>query len=416
MISPSPLFFAATLFVVLSFDYVWIGPIPLWFVPVGLACMWGAFSKSHWLAFLRFVDRLRWPVILPWLLYVAICFLLDLTEGFNADQFTSLTLANCAALILLLVFGAWSSITPIRTVVICLAVIGSFQGVVAIAQFAQVDGAWEIAAEIGGKVASSSDFDMEFEDVNRVRGTQFFVHKFAVLQGMLAGALVVVAVLGTAAKTWRKAILTASIVTAVGLALTFSRSAILGFLVTAFVAVLFSRRVALGLMVLTFIAGCTLLASLHMGIDEAKALTRLLDFSSARITNASRFYQYTEALSLFKESPISGDPSVTEIGGMGVHSVLLRNLVQYGILGMSLYLTVLYGIFKAMFFAAGRSETPKFVALAGCSVLFIGTLDAWTHTSGLLSKDFLQPSIFGVFLGAVSGIGARQARPVRCER
>jgi O-antigen ligase/polysaccharide polymerase Wzy-like membrane protein len=303
--------------------------------------------------------------------------------------------------------GTWTSRVRPRTTIYLLALIGTLQGVICIAQYYQVYAAWELPNTLMQAVGARYDITLipqvHFVDVQRVRGTTLLVHKFNPMQGMLTAFLLAVVVLNVQVKNVLKLqpllLLAATLFTFIGMFLTFSRSTILGVTLTIVILLLHTRRFVT-IAIIGSSIGLGYLIFQVLQLDDAAQFGRMTDFSETASTNASRIEQYPYAFQILANHPLIGDPRGDSAERILLHSVLLRFLVDYGMLGVIAYLLVVFGVVRVLW--TGRKhddDCAQVLGLASLCSFLIALLDSWTHSSGFLVRDVNQAGMVGLFIG-----------------
>lgn len=395
-----------------GFDYVWVGPLPLWFGATLLACAAAVVGRWQGDALHVILGRLGGRVLTPWLCLVCVMTMSDLYHGSLDASLLSVIGYGLLAIVTFVVTATCSAMTEWRRLTLILALIAAVQGTIAIAQYLGLGWAWRIPDFVlsytarGAQEAIVSAVE-DFGVVGRVRGTSIYVHKFAAFQGVLVGYLLVV-VLGSGREIalGRRGALMLSAAVAlavVGAVLTFSRASLIG-IVLAFTVVMILRRRrrsqrGTGLLYVAVLVGA-LMAALDVG--GSRHFTRLFEFSVTDSNNQFRYEVWKLGLSEFARAPVLGVGTVIDTSGVGIalHSVAIRMLASYGVLGFLFYVLVVVGMLRTQW-AACRSRFPgrQLVALGGLAACLVGLVDSGTHTSGFLYCDIAQPALFGAFLG-----------------
>lgn len=311
---------------------------------------------------------------------------------------------NASAILALVVTAIWASLEKPKFVIRVIALIALTQGIIAVAQFAEVGNIWSVPESVnaifGDRNAAALYEDKYFD--GRVRGTNVHVHKFNAMQGMVAIFIFVTAFLSARKKVNLKGnwfLWLVSPFALLGMILTFSRSTIFGSIFSISMAAIKTR----GIKPLVFFTATCLAIYFFTGalsLDEAKESNRLLDFSMKSDTNASRLHHLKYAMKTFAQSPLMGRSE--KDGTIGpIHSVLLRIVVDYGLMGMVPYLTVIFGIYFILFKYRKLGKCQDTLAWAGLCSFTVAMIDAWTHSSGLLVRDVTQPVLVGVFIGVL---------------
>lgn len=403
---PALIFFAATIIAATSFEYLWFGGIPGWLILTSLAAGVAAFGVVG--SATNIVLRSYWKsLILPWLAFVFLVTLIELSRGSLELSLSKRTLLNLATLGLLLTCAIFASRLRTSSVLYVLALIGAMQGALCIGQYTQTPGAWEMPERIarltGANLSREITEDTDYSEVGRVRGTNPFVHKFNAMQGVLAvflfTALMANAGLQNILKLRSAIFLPLALVTAAGMFLTFSRSTLFGALVGACLVLIRARKIGATVALAAFLAFAYYGLS-KLEVTDAPQFTRLIDPSRTESTNVGRLQQYWEALGSFARNPLVGQESTLSPTDVPVHSVLLRIFAEYGLLGGVPYLFVVGGL-ATLFWRAGsqKASAASAIGLAAFCAFLTSLLDAWTHSSGLLFRDIAQPALTGTFLG-----------------
>ncbi len=403
------LFLTGALVMSTSLDYLWYGPLPAWLIVslTGLAV--STLLPKHRSAMGQVIRHAGLSIILPWLAFILLVSALDATKGLIEESFSKRVLLSSSTLLLLIMTAVWAARVRPAVVVYVLAVIIAVQGIVCMAQYSNIGSAWNLPETILKKSGARADkvtlYDIEFKDVGRVRGTNPLVHKFNSMQGVASVFLLAVLVLNLQFNNplrIRMALLVPlTLCGTVGMVLTFSRSTIFG-TVVALLVILWNIRKAGTVLVLVVAGGLIYLGAEQLGIREAKQFNRVTDFSLTRATNASRLAQYSYALKEISENPLMGKPEGASTDRLLVHSVILRLMTDYGLIGTLPYLLVLLNL--TLFFFRHRAERghhTKILALASICSLCVGVLDAWSHSSGIMVRDVAQPAMYGAFWGAM---------------
>lgn len=398
-------FLAILLLLVTSFDYIWYGPMPMWLYFAVIGFILSIFSHNFRINLIAVVSKMFLPVILPWLIYVTVVLILETSQNILDDSFSKSFLLNMATLFLMIVLATWSSLVKPTILIYIVALIALMQGLLCIAQYLGVTEAWTLPDTIYSFFGQKKTLDEigAFQEIQRVRGTNLYIHKFNVMQGMLVAYLVTAFAVNlkndTISSGTKFILLPATAIGFLGMFLTFSRSTIVGLLLTALLIIISQRRIK-SLLLLILLAGLSLFVFSELNVSKSKEIGRITDFSKSRTTNASRLSHLKHSLEVITESPIVGDSSQHSTSNILIHSVALRILVNYGFLGFLPYLGVLIGI--CYLFVVGIKK-GKGLALAGLCALLVSVIDAWTHSSGMLVKDVSQPGLIGAFVGIVMG-------------
>lgn len=405
------LFLAGTLVMSTSLDYLWYGPLPAWLI-VGLAGLAvSTLLPKHRSAMGRVFRYAGLSIIFPWLVFILLVSGLDATKGLIEESFSKRVLLSSSTLLLMMVTAVWASRVRPAVVVYVLAVIIAAQGIICMAQYSNIAFAWNLPETILEKSGARADkvtlYDLEFKNIGRVRGTNPLVHKFNSMQGVASVFLLAVLMLNLQFNNplrIRMALLVPlTLCGSVGMVLTFSRSTIFGTVLALLVILLNIRKVGT-VLILVAASGIIYLGAEQLGIREAKQFNRVTDFSLTRATNATRLTQYSYALKEISENPLMGKPEGASTDRLLVHSVILRLMTDYGLIGTLPYLLVLSNL--TLFFFRNRMKNgnhTKTLALASICSLCVGVLDAWSHSSGIMVRDVAQPAMYGTFFGMVLG-------------
>lgn len=412
---------ASLLFAAVCADYLWIGPAPLWLEIVGLGGLYALVARGR---LARLVDQVRGlvvPVCAPWLLFVAVVLVGDWLNGSLAASVSRMVVLNLAALLLLLTAAAWSSNIDRRQLLTIIAVLGFMQGLVGIAQFLDVPGAWDLPAAIqhlGSRAGDALQSLGDFDDVGRVRGLHIYVHKFSAIQGMFVACLAAATLSGRRVLRQTRLVFVlfaaATTVAVVCLLLTFTRSVLLGLGLALMVASLALPKKQRGVAVVVICGAAATVALMAVALDIASSpqFGRLMDYSAA--DNAGRLEVWAYALEAFRRSPLIGEGFATgsKYLPIAIHSVFLHILASYGILGALAYALVVGGC-ALLFFRALRSQDAavKLSGATGLAVLIVALIDGSTHSSGMLVADVGQPALIGALLGQVIRVTDRRGDP-----
>lgn len=413
----TPALFILALLSSTAFDYVWIGPVPLWlaFAALGLGAILLEYSGMAKL--FRVLSHVGRPILVPWMLFIVVHSAIAIVHGLEPGGIRKSLIYSTAALLLFTMMAVWSSRARFSTVIYAIGAIALLEGVVAMAQTMGMHAAWRIpdllSAVFPHTDPEASTLVDHIENAGRARGTMQLVHKFNAMQGLMCAILVTVTALGfhvkDAALVRRRFVTLATLLGVIGMALTFSRSTVIGLtLVIVFVTMkrgVTMRRSSAIAFALTALIIAAIIGSVVMNYDDRTA-SRLTSFSLASRENIERVQFVEIAWNVFKSSILIGDPALSPSGplAMPIHSVPLRIFIDTGLVGFAFYLFVLMQLAR-VFWKASRSS-DRYVALAGTmgvATFLMGFIDATTHSSGLLQNDFLQPAIFGMICGLISG-------------
>jgi hypothetical protein len=396
-----------------SFDYIWIGPVPLWLATLATGVFFSLID-SHFRLFLHqeIFKSWRW-IVVPWISFIVVTVISDLLNGSMSVSLSKMVLLNLCTLGLLLSTRTYARVSERSSVLTIFALLGAAQGIVAVLQFLGIPSAWsfpEWLSEVFGKGVGEGIPGMSdtFEAVGRVRGTSLYVHKFNIFSGMVSTLLLVVALSGPRQLGARRltylSLVAMCIVSLIGTILTFSRSTILGCgVVLALCMACGIIRVRIrGLVSLIGLGAVLTIFLVYIGILESSQLPRIYDTDPLRETNMARLSSISIGWNAFLRSPVLGEGFLAGSPDLAVaiHSVPIRVLASYGVIGGLFYVLVigslLFGFLGRFRTAKGPQRVYSFCAL---SVVLVAFLDASTHSSGLLFYDVAQPAVIGALLG-----------------
>ncbi len=392
---------------VTSFDYIWLGSFPLWLF-FGLVVFYvSMFDNQYRLRFIHIVKTIFFPIIFPWIIFIVVVLILETANYFIAESFSNRFLLNSAALFLMVSVATWSSLVRPSSIVYIIALIVLMQGILCIAQYLGVAEARtlpDVISSLFGRKMSFYDSEV-FKDLGRVRGTNMYVHKFNVMQGILVAYIFVVLV---NTKQWNNntsklniILLPALAVGLIGMVLTFSRSTIIGIAITIMVVLATSRK-NINIFYILVLAIIIVGMISVLNITERKEFNRILKLSPAQAENANRLEHIKYSLNIIRRSPVfTGEPTAQFNSRVPIHSVALRILVNYGVLGFIPYILVIAGFTVQFLRGVWRGDTTKVFALSGICAFIVAIIDGWTHSSGLLMRDICQPVLLGAFLGMI---------------
>lgn len=389
---------------------LWIGPAPLWLFLCGLGLAIIFTYRPLQLAIKQVAAQITSPVLLPWIAFVVIGLVIGSFRGDDISRLSRAAFLPAFQCFSILVVATLAIYVSPRRLIQLLAVVAAVQGVICIAQLLQVRAAWHIPEIIASFSTNQVDTDNdvvaganELGAVLRARGTFLNVHAFNPMQGMLAAALLYWSFLdGQTKKALRVApwlLYLGATLGSIGVLLTFSRSTWIG-LAVLLAFLIWRARKRIGTFGIVFLA-CLLAVAVILTAAEMPIIRRLMDFSSRSTTNADRIGQYGYVLQVLFTNPFTGSPYHARLP---VHSVLLRQFVDFGLFGWLAYVLVLIGL-SGMFLRFARSKDSVLSALggAGLSGFLVVLLDSWTHSAGLLRGDVFQFMILGTFLGLMLG-------------
>ncbi len=393
-----------------SFDYIWLGPFPAWLAVVIVGLLFGVlFFSKHRLSTVESFRAITTKILVPAIVFMLIALIIDVGRGSFATAFSKRFLLNGSVLLALLAATSWAMHVARSFIIHLLALIALVQGMFCIAQFLGSTEAWDFASKLAnayGKVDQDEMTNATFALIQRAKGTSLYIHKFTPMQGIIVTFLLTAGIMNFQQKNPLKLkmyfMLPAVTIGLVGMILTFSRSVILGLVISLALLILSQRNFKVLFAVLVM-GGSLVLAESYVNIGGGKEFNRLTDVSMSRTTNASRKEHLKYALESFSNSPIFGTSAVG-IGHTLVHSVPLRILVEYGLMGLIPYLVTFIGIYR--FFRSEQKlnyDIPQVTILTKASIyaLIVGLVDSSTHSSGFLIRDVTQGMLFGLFAGMV---------------
>lgn len=419
---------AATIVMASSFSYFFIGPMPIW-LALGVAGLGFGLLYGRALPAWELSGEVRW-IVAVWLSLILIAGTLDVFGDMPRDVMGGAFL-NLATLFVFLGLFTLATYTDNKWVVAAVIAIAAFQGLLGMAQFFGSGAAWRFPDTLAGifsmfaRIEYDSTFDvsvMSFEQVGRVRGSAPHVHVYNQIQAALVSFCVVVALtdngISFGSRLRNIAAWGAIGLGILGVFLSFSRSGILAILGAAVVAVILNPKPS-RILIASISAVVILLALAYLGFSDSAQFYRLTQSLDEGTTNLERFNQYEHAWRNFLNNPLigasgpNGYPDLT----LPIHSVPMRYLNDYGLVGFTLYMCV-FGGFAALFIRRLKSPSPIVGAWAGCGVtaLLVVIFDSWTHSSGFLRRDLLQTAMLGFVAGAMlaaewrAGLGHARGR------
>lgn len=393
-----------------SFPYVFVGPLPLW-VAFGFALLLLGIHRLGALTTLM-ANRGVGAVVVVWLMLCGATLTLDAASN-GVRDIAGGTALNFVTLLCFvgLVYGA-NRVKPMH-ILYLLAGVAIIQGALCILQYIRIGWAWntwKIIASVFPSMVRISDAEIiaavteNFSSIGRARGTHYFVHTFNSVIMPLTAALIglSVAMPGRRSFSTSTLIWCAVALGSIGTILTFSRSGLVGLVAAVALALVMSGRISSFLRLA--VGGGVLigLASL-LSLSEATQFSRLFTLDATRTTDRSRMDHASLTWENFSRSPLFGtstDPSALTTD-LPIHSVPLRYMNDYGLVGIILYL-VLVGFIFWFFWSRRKSAGPiaRAWAIAGLCALVGAFADSWTHSSGLLRRDVFQAALLAMMFGA----------------
>lgn len=406
--------YAATWVVILAFlfsatvPYVFVGPFPVWIL-FGLLASVVSISRRMFPRMIYWDNNLFF-VACSWVLLIAFTFALDLTAAVPRDVMAGPTLNLLTFLVFVGVLCA-SVISYDNRIVLAVFLVGLLQGSLGLMQLLGVPGAWDAPNTLSnffGPLANLESVDLdelgELQRMGRARGTHLFIHIYNGIQSCLMAFCLFLAFsperrLSLASRIFR--LIVAGVAVA-GTLSSFSRSGVLAILLVILVLLFYRARIARWTSI--GIAGVLGLIALNqIGLFDATAVERLTDFDIGRQTNAARFDHFETALNSVSSNPLFGesaDALAAAKRDVPIHSVPLRYMNDYGLLGLFCYFSIIGGL--VLYFSSLRKRQNRSVSNwggVGLSVLSAVVADSWTHSSGFLRRDILHALMLGIVVG-----------------
>lgn len=413
---------SGTIVLASSAPYFFVGALPMWIALGLLGFVLASINGRLWPRFI-FRHELRWVVAL-WLVLIAVTAMLDSLAAVPRDLMGGAVLNFTTLLVFVGAFGL-AAFANVRFVIGTIFAIAAFQGLVAIAQFLGSDAAWRLPDMLASSLSSISKIEysstldytlLSFDQIGRVRGSLPEVHLFNQIQALLVAVSVVVALTDSKLRPGSHLLSNvAVIIAAIGLLLTFSRSGVLAMFCAGLLGLYLNPKPSR--IFRASIGGFMLLVGLaYIGFSDGDQFYRLTQGLSEGGTNNLRWQQYQHAVNNFKNSPLIGSSGPTGFVDLGIpiHSVPLRYLNDYGLIGVVLYFSILCGL-SLVFLRRIRSPSKPVSVWAGCglAVLSVVIVDSWTHSSGFLRRDLLQTTMLGFAAGAMFVSEWREGRNAR---
>jgi hypothetical protein len=403
---------AATIVMASSFSYFFLGPIPMWLalgiVGLGFAALYGRLSPIWQMA-----AELRWTLTV-WCSLILISGFLDLFGDMPRDIMGGAML-NLVTLSTFVGLAALATFTDNRRVVAVIITVAAFQALLGIAQFFGSSLAWQLPDLIASVLPMARiEYDvtgdmllLSFEQVGRVRGSQPFVHLYNQIQALLVSFCLMVALtdngISFGSRLRNVAARGAIGLAVIGVFLSFSRSGILAIIASGAVALFLNPKPS-RILAASIGGAMILFALVYLGFSDSAQFYRLTQGLDEGNTNLDRFSQYELAWDNFVNNPLIGasGPNGFPDLALPIHSVPMRYLNDYGLIGFVLYMIVFGGVVK-LFVRRLKSSSPIVRAWAGCGVsaLCVVVIDSWTHSSGFLRRDLLQTVMLGFIAGAM---------------
>lgn len=407
--------------------YVFLGPLPVWTLFGSTALFW-SFATGRGFQFARTSGFTS--IALAWFATVIVTLSLDILGAQDRDVISGAGL-SLATLVAVVGIINLSSGTDRHLVMAALASIALGQGVLCILQFLGVDWAWrfwELIRDLAPSLVKVDDETVQlapyynFDSYGRARGTHVFIHVFTGIQTALVAALALLSLSPPTSIRSKRTLLiflrVSTVVGAIGLALTFSRSAVLGLGLALLLSLAMTKQARA--VALTLVALALIVITLRLlGIEQAAQLSRLFIFDPEQTTNRARIELAQYAIETFNQSPLLGASALRgRINDLQlpIHSVPLRYLNDYGLVGLALYSAVFSALALAFLHRVRHgSLNVRPWAVAGLCALVAVAADSWTHSSGLLKGDIFHGVLLATLLGAMAAAEkeekASSARP-----
>lgn len=410
-----------------SLSYVFLGALPFWFLMGSIGIFVSFVNRSLPRLFER-SSGLR-NLLYIWIIFIFLTLALDVVS-LTPRNIMRGPILNALSFSAFVAATALASLTPNRRLIaLVLASVALFQGGLCVAQFLGSEWAWRFWEHIRALAPALVRVDEEslsvagyagFDGFGRARGSHVFIHSFNGVQVALVGALLGLAVSPPPSLRARNGQLTfvrlGTLIGAIGVVLTFSRSGYLAAAaaVTLLLLLNFQLKTSLSVIVIAILA---LVSFNVLEIGKSSQFSRIFSFSSKAATNYERFNQYNYAFENIKRSPIVGETGVQNTVALSkpIHSVAIRYLNDYGAIGFLLYISICALIVR--FFISGIGDRgPKYAevrswSIAGLCAFAAILADSSTHSSGFLRVD----SFHGVLIATVIGttLSARRSYTTR---
>ncbi|WP_332639689.1 O-antigen ligase family protein [Brevundimonas sp.] len=400
------------------FPYLVMGVLPAWIV-LGLACFLIAAARQEIGAALRLTPGVK-AIVLAWLLLVIVSLVLDLV-GFATRDVRTGPILNFVTLLMFIGILSGSTHAKAQTVILLLASITLLQGVVSLLQYIGVGWAWSLSSTLVSIVpfqplAATVSYDAAFEEfasVGRVKGTHVYVHIYNGVNSALVAICTYMAVnpmrsLMPSRKLWLF-LRVATLIGAVGILLSFSRSGILA--IAGAVALTFLIRPRPVKVVVISLAMILLGAFLYsIDFSGSKQFSRLILAPQYDLNSQVRFDHIRHAIENFLKNPMVGESGVPNAITLElpIHSVPMRYLNDYGAAGLLLYGFIFIAI-VAVFLKHMRSgdNARIFWGGAGLCLMLAIVADSWTHSSGLLRRDVVHAVLIALTMGQAARASVR---------
>jgi hypothetical protein len=351
-----------------------------------------------------------------WFAAIVICLCLDLLAA--DEQWHSAQVLNLATLATFIGLTAATYRANPGAIALALAATATFQTTLCVLQYLGFDWAWRLWQTVQAiapdwvKVDDytlANEAEFTFDASGRVRGSHIYVHIFTAVQSTLVAALIGLTLVPPL--SIRNAFMTRLLVQlgavagVVGLFLTFSRSGALALVIAGGIAVFLGARSTrtLGTAVVTV---AIIIASIgNLDLSRSNQIQRLVggQTTSASASDRMRLEQYEYAWRTFLESPLLGESIMDSSGeelDLPIHSVPLRYLNDYGLVGLSLY-GIVFLLLANLFLSRLRRDTgpARPWAVVGLCALAAVASDSWTHSSGFLRRDVFHAILLAALIG-----------------
>lgn len=405
---------AAVMLVITGLDYMRIASVPVWLIAEAAMGVYVVAIPARLRRLRAGMSRVGPRVVLPAVVLAVIAVVSHASLSESGAGLSRVAWLDICAIGIVLLVGTLASEYEPADIVVVVAIIAGTEALIALLQFVGFEWAWTLPSRLGGSQPDLPDAGLVFENVGRARGLHLYVHKFAAMQAMLGAFLVACTLtrrrdLGLSRK--RSAfVFAATTITVMSGVVAFSRSVIVGVGLTLVVGALLgvrgaSRRVRA---VIVVGAGVPIVAAIFawLNVSSGKQFYRIANFFDQGTTNDSlRLEGLREAWAAFRSAPIAGVGfDFIPTSGLAVHSVPVRILAAYGLVGFAVYAACTVGIVSLLVSARRRSPTlarRAFAAAAVCAIA-AGLFDASTHSSGFLVADISKSAVIGLMLGGAA--------------
>lgn len=408
------------IFFSVALSYFWIGPLPAWTGMTIFGLIYLCAFKRTFHVLMDTIRKIRWFIIVPWIIFLAYIALRDVVAGTISSSLTDRIGVNLFSLGAVIFVITACRLLSIKVSMFIFSTIFLVQGLVGIAQFSGSYSAWTLPNKISaysskdvalydtivrGKDARS--VSQGFEGVGRIRGLHVYVHIFSGYQGVGGFFALAFGLLFLSRKQFgfsRYLFVAFGFISALSIILTFTRSVTFGLLIgTLIIFLYYLRKGRLGSIILLFgLAGIGTYMLLSTGLLDASQFTRFSDTGLHNASDYNRYMSIVLTLSAFLSNPILGAGTGGIDLGLPVHCVPIRMLGDFGIIGFSFYAWVWVGIYLLIVKGLRcRLGTVHLIALAAFGALFVAMIDNLTHSSGILQRGNGQAVIFAFTIGLI---------------